>query len=150
MARGWDERPCLISPQESLTYGDLYRRVNRIANVLVHRLGMRPGGRVLLRAANTPMLVACYLAVMKAGGVAVATMPLLRARELAYPITKARIDLALCDARLLDELQAAQGLAPELRHIVCFSTDAPDGLEAMLAARPDDVYAGKPAYAGLA
>ena len=141
MARGWDERPCLISPQESLTYGDLYRRVNRIANVLVHRLGMRPGGRVLLRAANTPMLVACYLAVMKAGGVAVATMPLLRARELAYPITKARIDLALCDARLLDELQAAQGLAPELRHIVCFSTDAPDGLEAMLAEASDQFEA---------
>ena len=74
--------------------------MNRIANVLVGKLGLVPGNRVLLRAANKPMMVAAYLAVLKAGGVVVATMPLLRARELAYPIDKAKIALALCDHRL--------------------------------------------------
>ena len=69
-----------------------------------------PGNRVLLRAANTPMMVAACFAVLKAGGVVVATMPLLRARELAYPIDKAQITLALCDHRLADELEQARPL----------------------------------------
>ena len=69
--------------------------MNRIANVLVGRLGLVAGNRVLLRSANNPIFVAAYLAVMKAGGVAVATMPLLRARDLASPIKIARSRLAL-------------------------------------------------------
>ncbi len=92
--------PCLISPTESLTYAELRERVNRICNVLVGRLGLVPGSRVLLRSANNPMMVATYLAAMKAGGIVVATMPMLRAREIAYPIGKAKIALALCDHRL--------------------------------------------------
>src|SRR5215510_1683933 len=73
-------------------------RMNRIANVLTHRLGVAPGHRVLLRGPNNPMMVAAYLGVVKAGGVVVATMPLLRAKELATMIAKAKISLALCDA----------------------------------------------------
>jgi 2-aminobenzoate-CoA ligase len=115
---GDGDRPCLISPTQSLSYGELAALVNRIANLLVGRFGLVPGNRVLLRAANNPMLVAVYLAVMKAGGIAVATMPLLRARELAFPIEKARIGLAICDARLSDELDKAQVLAPILERIV--------------------------------
>jgi 2-aminobenzoate-CoA ligase len=77
---GAGERPCLIAPTESLTYAALGERVNRIANVLVRDLGLVPGTRVLLRGPNNPMMVAAYLAVIKAGGVVVATMPLLRAK----------------------------------------------------------------------
>ena len=80
--------------------------------MLVGPLGMAPGARVLLRSANTPMFVAAYLAVMKAGGVAVATMPLLRAKELALPISVAEIRLALCDARLTQELEQARDARP--------------------------------------
>ena len=115
---------------ETWTYADLAARVNRMANVLTRDLGLVPGNRVLLRAPNNPMLVACYLAVIKAGGVAVATMPLLRARELAYPITKAKIALAFCDHRLLDELQAAAALAPDLKRIVLFGNGE---LESLMA-----------------
>ena len=67
--------------------------MNRIANVLVKDLGLKSGERVLLRSANNPQFVAAYLAVMKAGGIAVATMPLLRAKEISFPINKARISL---------------------------------------------------------
>ena len=67
---------------------------------------------MLLRAPNSPMMVAAYLAVIKAGGVVVATMPLLRAKELAYPIAKAKIRLALCDDRLADEMEKAQARSP--------------------------------------
>ena len=86
---GYGDRPCLISPSETVSYAQLAERMNRIANVLTRDLGMVPGNRVLLRSPNNPMMVAAYFAVIKAGGVVVATMPLLRAKELAYPIPKA-------------------------------------------------------------
>ena len=133
IAQGHSARPCLIAPGETWSYGELAERVNRIANVLVGRLGLVPGNRVLLRAANTPMLVAVYLGVMKAGGIAVATMPLLRAKELALPINIAAVRLALCDVRLLDELEKARVLAPGLERIVAFGGGAGQGLEAMMA-----------------
>ena len=75
------------------------------ATVLVNDLGLVPGNRVLLRGANSPMLAACWFAVMKAGAVAVATMPLLRAKELGDIIDKAQPVLALCDQKLLSELE---------------------------------------------
>src|SRR5262249_21016913 len=125
---GAGDRPCLIAPSETLSYGELAALVNRIANLLIDRLGLVPGNRVLLRAANNPMLVATYLAVMKAGGIAVATMPLLRARELAYPIAKAEIRLAICDARLRDELDKARAMVPVLERIVSFGGPEEDDL----------------------
>src|ERR1700731_5314957 len=112
---GHADRPCLISPTQSLTYAQLAQQVNRIANALTRELGLVPGNRVLLRGPNSPMMVAAYLGVIKAGGIAVATMPLLRAKEIAYPVTKARIDLALCDHRLAQEMEKARTLAPRLR-----------------------------------
>ncbi len=107
LARGHGDRPAMGSPDETWSYAGLAERVNRIANVLTRQLGVAPGNRVLLRAPNTPMLVAATLAVMKAGGIAVPTMPLLRARELGFVVEKARIGLALCDHRLLDEASRA-------------------------------------------
>src|SRR3954468_12218102 len=130
---GRGDAPCLIGPSETLTYAALHERVNRLANVLVKDLGLVPGNRVLLRGFNNPMMVAAYLAVMKAGGIVVATMPLLRAREIAYPLDKAKIALALCDARLADEMEKARPLAPELKRVVYWGDGRPDGLEALIA-----------------
>src|SRR5688572_10152184 len=125
--------PCLISDAETLSYADLHDRVNRICNVLVGQLGLVPGNRVLLRSANNPMMVAIYLAVLKAGGVVVATMPLLRAREIAYPIAKAKIAFAFCDHRLAEEMERARALAPELKRVIYWGSAAPDALEALIA-----------------
>ena len=130
---GHGERPCLISPTETLTYGQLAERVNRTANVLARDLGVVPGHRVLLRGPNSPMMVAAYLAVIKAGGVVVATMPLLRAKEIAYPIAKAKIRLALCDHRLADEMEKAKAQAGDLERIVYWGGGTPDALEARIA-----------------
>ncbi|MGB6987232.1 MAG: AMP-binding protein [Candidatus Aquilonibacter sp.] len=113
------------------TYGELSRIVNKIANTLVQELGVVPGARVLLRAPNSPMLAACWLAVIKAGAIAVNTMPLYRASELRYIIEKARIGLALCDARLRAELDDAMRDTTDIR-IVDFASDAGDGLESMM------------------
>jgi 2-aminobenzoate-CoA ligase len=128
VAGGRGGRDAVIGPSETWSYQALANTVNRIANVLTRDLGMVPGNRVLLRAANTPMMVATYFAVLKAGGVVVATMPMLRAGEIAYPIRKAKIALALCDATLVNELKAAQQLAPELSTIVTWGDGALEAL----------------------
>src|SRR3954469_17463174 len=129
VAAGQGDRPCLLSPTETLTYAELNERVNRIANVLTRDLGLVPGNRVLLRAANNPMMVATYFAVIKAGGVVVATMPLLRAKELSYPLAKATIALALCDMRLADEMEKAKAQSGELKRVVYWGCGAPGALE---------------------
>lgn len=133
VAQGFGDRPCIVSPSETLTYGAFLDRVNRIANVLVRDLGVKPGNRVLLRGANNPMMAAAILAVFKAGGIAVATMPLLRARELAYPIRKAKIALALCDARLAEEMDKTKELASDLQQIVYWGSGSADALETLMA-----------------
>jgi 2-aminobenzoate-CoA ligase len=130
---GLGDQTCLVAPTETLTYAQLANRVNRIANVLVRDLGLVPGNRVLLRAPNNPMMVAVYLAVIKAGGVVVATMPLLRAKELSYPIAKAKIALALCDARLSDEMEKARAQSPDLRRLVYWGSGSADALEALMS-----------------
>src|SRR6516225_980750 len=125
-------RDCLISPTQRWSYADLAERVNRIANVLTRDLGVVPGNRVLLRGPNSPMMVTAYFAVIKAGAVVVATMPLLRGREIAFPLAKAEIRLALCDVRLDDEMEKARPLAPALERIVYWGSGAPDSLDAMM------------------
>jgi 2-aminobenzoate-CoA ligase len=125
------DRVAILSPAETLNYRQLAERINRIANVLTRDLGMLPGNRVLLRAPNSPMAIAVYLAIIKAGGIVVATMPLLRAKELSYVVTKAQIKLALCDARLADEMEKTRPLAPHLEQAVYWGSA--DGLEAMMA-----------------
>ncbi len=121
---------------EIWTYADLLERANRIANVLVTELGLQPGERVLLRDANTPMMAACWFAVLKAGGIAVGTMPLLRARELRYIIDKAKVRYALCAEDLAAELDAARQQTATLEKLVLFRSGRPDGLEARMAGQP--------------
>ena len=131
-AAGHGDRDCLISPTERLSYAGLAERVNRIANVLTRDLGVVPGNRVLLRGPNSPMMVAAYFAVIKAGAVVVATMPLLRATEIAFPVGKAEIRLALCDMRLADEMEKARALAPMLDQVVYWGSGAGDSFEDLM------------------
>ena len=136
VAAGRGGEPCLLSIAENLSYAELAERVNRIANVLTRDLRLVPGDRVLLRAPNNPMMVAAYLAVTKAGGVVVATMPLLRAKEIGYPLAKAKIRFALCDARLAEEMEKAKAAAPALERVVYWGRGS-DTLDKMM---------GKPGY----
>ncbi|MEU9372867.1 AMP-binding protein [Streptomyces sp. NPDC048255] len=107
------DRPCLLTPTERWTYGRLQQRANQVAQVLTEDFGLRPGNRVLLRGPNNPWLVAAWFGVLKAGGVAVTTMPLLRATELSELHGISRPAVAVCDHRFLGELAAADtpGLA---------------------------------------
>ncbi len=118
---GDGDRVVLRSPELTWSYRELQAHADRIARVLVQDLGLVPGERVLLRAPNNPWMVACWFGVVKAGGIVVATMPLLRAPELEKIIAKARTRLALCDTRLLDELASAQHSQPLLERVVDFN-----------------------------
>ena len=96
---------CIRTFDSTWTYQDLYEKANQIANVLVEDLELKSGNRVLIRSANNPMMVACWFAVLKAGGIVVATMPLLRSKELTTIIDCAEISHAFCDSELTDEMQ---------------------------------------------
>ena len=122
VAAGHGDRPALIGNGRMRTYKELTDWTNRIAHALVTDYGVQPGNRVLIRSANNPAMVACWLAATKAGAVVVNTMPMLRAGELAKIIDKAQISHALCDTRLMEELAAVQ--SPFLRRIVGFDGTA--------------------------
>ena len=109
VATGWGTHTAVIFPGGRWTYDELARTSNRIAAALVYDFSLKPGARVLLRGTNSPMLCALWLAVLKAGAIVVVTMPLLRSRELAYVMEKARVDLSICEESLLDELAIATG-----------------------------------------
>ena len=133
VVEGRGERLCLRAPGVHWTYADLQEKANRIANVLVHDLGVVPGNRVLLHAPNTPMMVAVWFAVIKAGAIAVATMPLLRAKEVKAVIDKAQVHHALCHASLAEELHSAALQCPRLRRILHFDYRGPDSLETLMS-----------------
>lgn len=104
---GYGEKVVLRTPTQSITYRQLQQHSNQIAHVLREDLHHIPGERVLLHGPNTPTLVACWFAILKAGGIVVATMPLLRAKELKIICDKAKVRIALCDFRCNDELGKA-------------------------------------------
>jgi 2-aminobenzoate-CoA ligase len=136
LSRGFGHRPAIRAPEGGCTYTELYAQANRIANLLTREMGLRPGNRVLLRGPNNPMMAACWFAVMKAGGVCVATMPLLRAKELTDIVTKAEVSHALCDKRLAGELEAALPACPTLQAVKYWHDDAPDSVEALCLRQP--------------
>ena len=124
---GRGERICIRAPGVSWTYKDLQEKANRIANVLTRDMGLVPGNRVLLRAPNNPMLAACWFGVIKAGGIAVGTMPLLRAKELKSIVEIGQVTHALCDVSLSDEMQMTANDSPILRHILYYNQQDPIG-----------------------
>ena len=130
-AREGSGRPCLRSATQTWTYGETVRRTNQIAQVLTEDFGLQPGNRVLLRGPNTPWLAAAWLAVVKAGGVTVTTMALLRPKEIATITGLTEPSLAICDHRFAEDLAAG---APSLTALT-YGGDGPDDLAARCAAK---------------
>jgi 2-aminobenzoate-CoA ligase len=146
-SRGWGDRPALRSDAATLSYSAARDQVDRICRMLTEDLGLVPGNRVLLRGGNSIAMALAWLAVVKAGLIGVATMPLLRARELGDILDKARPSLALCDCKLLEELQLACNDRPGLAQVIAFNApDQPGSLEAR-AARKSSNFAPCPTAA---
>jgi 2-aminobenzoate-CoA ligase len=153
--RGFGDRIALIGNGRRRTYKELTDWTNRIARALAEDYGVRPGNRILIRSANNPAMIACWLATMKVGAVAVNTMPMLRAGELAKIIDKAEIGFALGDTRTLDELVAAAKSSRFLKQVIGFdgtanhdaeldraALDKPVGFEAVRTGRDDVALLG--------
>lgn len=138
VAAGDGDRTAILFGDLVWTYAQLRDRADRIARVLTEDMGLVPGNRVLLRGPNNPMMAAAWLGVIKAGGVCVATMPLLRARELGHIIDKAQITHALCDATLADALDAARTRTASLTQAMYFSAtgDGDADLDRAVATKP--------------
>lgn len=126
VAKGNGARTALIGAEGAVSYAELQARANRIARVLAEDMGLPTGSRVLLRGGNTPALAACWLGVVKAGCIAVTTMPLLRERELSAIVRKAEIAAALCEYALADEMRRTRAACDELRHVRYFNAPADD------------------------
>ena len=124
VAQGFGDHTALIGNGRRRSYKELMDWTNRIARVLVEDYGVKPGNRVLIRSANNPAMVACWLAATKAGAVVVNTMPMLRAGELCKIVDKAEVGLALCDTRLMDEMVACAKQSPHLAKVVGFDGTA--------------------------
>ncbi|MDA5194002.1 benzoate-CoA ligase family protein [Govanella unica] len=136
LAAGLGDKLAVIGNDRSLTYNELDALSNRIAHVLVEDAGLKPGNRVLMRGPNNAMMTASWFGVLKAGGIAVATMPLLRAVELKAIIDKSQSTIALCDSRFLSELELARAEFPVLARVLSFG--AGGELDALAAKKPDD------------
>jgi 2-aminobenzoate-CoA ligase len=122
--RGYGDRTALIGNGRRRTYKELTDWSNRLAHALVEDFGVKPGNRVLVRSGNNPAMVAVWLAVTKAGAVAVNSMPLLRAGELTKIVDKAHVSLALTDSRIADELVACAKDSRFLKQVVNFDGTA--------------------------
>ncbi|MCY1507842.1 2-succinylbenzoate--CoA ligase [compost metagenome] len=124
VAKGFGDHTALIGNGRRRTYKELSDWTNRLAHALVENYGVKPGSRVLIRSANNPAMVACWLAATKAGAVVVNTMPMLRAGELTKIVDKAEVSLTLCDTRLMDEMIACAKDSRYLKQVVGFDGTA--------------------------
>ncbi|EHK56317.1 AMP-binding protein, partial [Allomesorhizobium alhagi] len=122
--KGFGDNTALIGNGRRRTYKELTDWSNRIAHALVENYGVKPGNRVLIRSANNPAMVACWLGATKAGAVVVNTMPMLRAGELGQIVDKAEVQFALCDTRIKDELIACGKASRFLKTIIGFDGTA--------------------------
>ena len=113
--RGWSNQPLLLFKDETWTYQQCDALSNQFARLLQEQHHLEVGERVLLRSPNTAALAIAWLGVIKAGGICVTTMPLLRSRELAYITEKVQIRHCVCDNRFADEVDSLRttGLLPE-------------------------------------
>jgi 2-aminobenzoate-CoA ligase len=124
LARGFGDHVALIGNGRRRTYKELSDWTNRMARALVEDFGIKPGNRILIRSANNPALVACWIAATKAGAVVINTMPMLRAGELHKIVDKAEVALALCDTRLMAELVSCAKTSKFLKQVVGFDGTA--------------------------
>ena len=118
------------------TYDYLHEKANQIAHVLVENLDFKPGNRVMIRSANNPMYVAIWFGILKAGGIVVATMPLLREKELSVMVECAEISHVFCDYRLEEAILEVQ--SPFLKHIITFdgTGEGVSKLETLMGNKP--------------
>ncbi|MCP3674696.1 MAG: AMP-binding protein [Gammaproteobacteria bacterium] len=141
ITEGYGEKVAIYSLSANWTYKELLEKTNKIARVLTEDLGLIPGNRVLIRSKNNLMLAACWLAIIKAGGVVVSTIAMLRAKELQPIAAQSQASIALCDSRLKDELVKVTGQVEHEMNICYFNgSGEADELELRMENKPATFY----------
>jgi 2-aminobenzoate-CoA ligase len=126
--------PAVINQAGTWTYGEMKELSDRIARLLVEEEGLVSGNRVLLRGANSATMFAAWLGILKAGGIVVATMPMLRPGEIATVVERAKVHHAIVDERALDDFLAAADETGLIRSLLSYRGDSAGGsLEKRLA-----------------
>ena len=123
LANGEPDALAFVNEHGRWTYRDLDDFSGRIARLLVEEEGMAPGNRVLLRGSNGYTMFAAWLGVLKAGGVVVATMPLLRPGEIATVIDRAEISHAIVDSRFIGDFRQGAEQTRFMKHVVKYDGD---------------------------
>src|SRR5690242_1066184 len=141
VAEGRGHYPVIYNNNGMMTYAQMAEQVNRVAHILTDDMGLVPGNRVLLRGANSAMMAILWYAVVKAGMIVVATMAMLREKELVDVIDKGQVNAAISDKALDVELIAAQKRCPTLKQIVYYNDDSAEGLETRMATKSADFKA---------
>lgn len=134
---GHGEKIAIFSHVGNWTYAELLQKTNQIANVLENHLGLIKGNRVLLRSPNNLFAAACWLAVVKAGGIVVTTISMLRSKEIVAIASQCQASFALCDYRYKEDLELAKSQLPELSNILYFNApEESNSLEDLMANQP--------------
>ncbi len=115
--------PAVVNDHGRWTYAQLDDFSGRVARLLVDEEGLKPGNRVLLRGPNSYTMFAAWLGVLKAGGVVVATMPLLRPGEIATVIERGAISHSIVDSRFIGDFRQAVEQTHSVRHIIKYDGD---------------------------
>ncbi|MFZ9314779.1 MAG: AMP-binding protein [Burkholderiaceae bacterium] len=131
----------------ALSYRQAAERADQIAHLVRTRLGLASGSRVLIHAPNSAETALVWLGLVKAGMVAVATMPLLRAKELGKVIRKAEIAWAVVHPALVQEVVLAAQEAPSLQQIITLGVPATEMPAPLYAGALGDLLATKVANA---
>ena len=113
----------IVNEHGRWSYADLDNFSGRIARLLVEEHGLIPGNRVLLRGPNSYTMFAAWLGVLKAGGVVVATMPLLRPAEIATVIERAAVSHAIVDSRFIGDFRQAVDQTHSVKHVIKYDGD---------------------------
>jgi len=133
--KGWGDHVAILGDAVRWSYDDLLQKVNQCANVLTHEMGLVTGNRVLLHGANHPMMAVAWLAIAKAGLIAVTTMPLLRQKELDEIVERAQIRFALCDMAVAEEMRKTHQHSPILERVLYYNTDELDSLDSKMSSQ---------------
>jgi len=117
----------VVNDQGSCTYGEMRDMSDRIARLLVEEEGLVPGNRVLLRGPNTATMFAAWLGILKAGGIVVATMPVLRPGEIATVLARAEVTHAIVDSRFIGDFRLGAEQAGTVRSLIKYDGDYGNG-----------------------
>jgi 2-aminobenzoate-CoA ligase len=121
--RGDPGAPALVNAAGAWTYGELSALSDRIARLLTEEEGLVPGNRVLLRGPNGATLFAAWLGILKAGGIVVATMPMLRPAEIATILGRAQVSHAIVDSRYIGDFREGAQMAGTVRSLLRYDGD---------------------------